>query len=109
MTVPHVGQEMLTLSGTYNFTPFGKFMITHSLYMHYILLNLSVLGLYLRINDCGLFAWIDCFVSDLFYYVHTIILCADCASSLTSLSILPRLRNPVDQMLSNNFSVPYSS
>ena len=26
--VPHVGQEMLTLSGTPDFTPFGQFMIS---------------------------------------------------------------------------------
>ena len=25
--VPHVGQELLTLSGTHDFTPFGEFMI----------------------------------------------------------------------------------
>ena len=31
----------------------------YSLYIHYILLNLSVLGLCLRINDSGLFAWIS--------------------------------------------------
>ena len=29
------------------------------IYRHYILLNLSVLGLCLRINDSGLFAWIS--------------------------------------------------
>ena len=26
--VPHVGQEMLTLPGTHDFTPFGEFMIS---------------------------------------------------------------------------------
>ena len=31
--VPHVGQEMLTLSGTPDFTPFGEFMISP---IHYI-------------------------------------------------------------------------
>ena len=30
--VPHVGQEMLTLSGTHDFTPFGESMI---LLIHY--------------------------------------------------------------------------
>ena len=59
--MPHVGQEMLTLSGTHDFIPFvgGVHDFTHSLYVHYILLNLSVLGLCLRINDSGLFAWIS--------------------------------------------------
>ena len=42
---------MFTLSGTPDFTPFlGVHDCTHSLYIHYILLNLSVLGLCLRIN-----------------------------------------------------------
>ena len=47
---PHVGQELLTLSGKHDFAPFGEFMISP---IHYIntLLNLSVLGLCLRIND----------------------------------------------------------
>ena len=50
--MPHVGQEMLTLSETPDFTPFGKFMISPIRFIiHYILLNLSVLVLYLRIND----------------------------------------------------------
>ena len=40
------------------FTHFSPMIFTHSLYMHYILLNLSVLGLCLRINDSGLFALI---------------------------------------------------
>ena len=53
--VPHVGQEMLTLSGTPDFTTFGEFMILlHLLYMHCVLLNF-VLGLCLQINDSGLF------------------------------------------------------
>ena len=54
--VPLVGQQMHILSGTPDFTPFGEWI--YSLYIHYILLNLSVLGLYLRING-GLFAWIS--------------------------------------------------
>ena len=50
--VPHVGQEILTLSGTPDFTSFwGVHDFTHSLYIHYILLNLTVLGLCLRVND----------------------------------------------------------
>ena len=32
---------------------------THSLYIHYILLNLSVLGLCVRIHYSDLFAWIS--------------------------------------------------
>ena len=54
--VTHVGQEMPNLSGTPDLIPFGEFMISP---IHYILLNLSVLGLFLRINDSGLFAWIS--------------------------------------------------
>ena len=42
--MPHVGQEMLTLSGTHDFTPFVEFMI---------------LPIRLRMNDSGLFAWIS--------------------------------------------------
>ena len=34
--VPHVGQEMLTLSGTHDFTPFGEFMISPILYIYII-------------------------------------------------------------------------
>ena len=45
-------QEMLTLSGTPDFTRLCPFMI-------YTLHNLSVLGLCLRIHDSGLFAWIS--------------------------------------------------
>ena len=47
---------MLTLSGTPELTLFGEFMISP---IHYMLLNLSVLELCLRINDSGLFAWIS--------------------------------------------------
>ena len=58
-----MGQEVLTLSGTPDFTPFGEFMI--SPYMHYIICLSKdyVYGLM-----TGLFAWIslDCFVVDLF-------------------------------------------
>ena len=51
---------MLTLSGTPDFTPFREFMILLIRNnVHYVLLNLSVLGLCLRINDSGLFAWIS--------------------------------------------------
>ena len=58
----HVGQEMLTLSGTPDFNPFGEFMISpiHYIYMYYQI-HLSVSVLYLRINDYGLFAWISHF------------------------------------------------
>ena len=37
----------------------GVHEFTHSFYIHYISLNLSVLGLCLQINDSGLFAWIN--------------------------------------------------
>ena len=41
--VPHVGQELLTLSGKPDFTPFGEFMIySFAIHMHCVLLNLSV-------------------------------------------------------------------
>ena len=56
--MPHVGQEMLTIFVTHDFTPFGEFMISHIHYIHISLQNLSVLGLCLSINDC--------FISDLF-------------------------------------------
>ena len=51
---------MLTLSGTPDLTPFGEFTISpiHYIYTLYIT-EFSVLGLCLRINDSGLFAWIS--------------------------------------------------
>ena len=63
-----VGQEMLTPSRTPDFTHV------------YTLLNLSVLGLCLRINDSSLFAWfsLDCFVSDLFYSINCHHCCHKC-------------------------------
>ena len=64
-----MGQEMLIISGTPDFTPFGKYTISpiHYIYIYCILLHLLVLGLCLWINDSGLFACkSDCFVSDLF-------------------------------------------
>ena len=69
--MPDVGQEMLTLSGTPDCTPFGEFMILpiHYIYIHYIICQSKdyVYGLM-----TGLFTWIslDCFVSDLLYYLH---------------------------------------
>ena len=78
-----MGQEMVTLSGTPNFTPFGEFMISsHSLYIHYILLNLSVLGLCLWINDFGLFAWIN-----LTALSRTYFLCYNCYSRPSKYSV----------------------
>ena len=61
-----MGQKMLTLSGTPDFTPFGEFMISpiRYNYIHYILLNLSVLGLCLRIND-----WIGLTVLSRTYFI----------------------------------------
>ena len=37
LVVPHVGQDILTLSGTLDFTPFGEFMISpiHYIYIIY--------------------------------------------------------------------------
>ena len=49
---------MLILSGTPDFTPFREFKIS-PIHDIYILQNLSVLGLCLRIHDSGLFAWIS--------------------------------------------------
>ena len=49
---------MLTLSKTPDITPLWKFMICTHLYT---LQNVSVLGLCLRINGYGLFAWIALF------------------------------------------------
>ena len=68
--VPHVGQEMLTLSGTPDSLSLGISRL-HP-FIVYTLQHLSVLGLRLRINDSGLFAWnsSDCLVSDLFYWSH---------------------------------------
>ena len=61
---------MLNISGTPDF-PFGKVHdFTHSLYT---LLNLSVLGLCLRMNGSGLFTWLSrtALSRDLFYYYLT--------------------------------------
>ena len=63
--VDYVGQEMLTLSGT-------PASLIHYNYIHYILLNLSVLGLCLRslrVNDSGLFAWISLAILSLAYFI----------------------------------------
>ena len=46
------GRKLLTLSGIPEFTPFDEFMILPIHYIYTILLNLSVLGLCLWINDC---------------------------------------------------------
>ena len=52
----HVWQEVLALSGTPGFNPFGEF------------LEFSVLGLCLWIDDLVVcLDWSGCFVSDLFY------------------------------------------
>ena len=60
---------MLTLSGTPDFTQsWGVHDFTHSLYIHYILLNLSDLGICLRIND--LFAWINLTALSRTYFIH---------------------------------------
>ena len=56
--VPHVGQEILTLSGTPDITPFGEFMILPIRYI-YIVYYWICLRICLRINDSGLFAWIS--------------------------------------------------
>ena len=51
-------QEIQTISGTPDFTPFGEFMISPIRYIYII--YLAVLGLLgLRITDSGLLAWIS--------------------------------------------------
>ena len=54
--------------------PLGSSWFTHSIYIPYILLNLSVLGLCLRINRSGLFAWISrtAFLSRMYFIMYTI-------------------------------------
>ena len=47
----------------------GVHDFTHSFYIHYILLHLSVLGLCLRINDPGLFAWMSLTALSLTYFI----------------------------------------
>ena len=65
--VPHVGQEMLTLSRTPDFTPFN---FTHSLSKIYTIhvYYLSVSGLCIRINDSVYFAWISLTACLVFVY-----------------------------------------
>ena len=59
-----MGQEMLTISGTPDFTPFGEFMISPLWEfmispIHYIYITEFVsLRTILWINDSGLIAWI---------------------------------------------------
>ena len=68
---------MFTRSGTPDFTPFGEFMIVLiSLYidLHCVLLNLSALGLCLRINDSGLFAWISLAALSRTYFITSIVI-----------------------------------
>ena len=63
--MPHVEQEMLTISGTYDseFTPFAECMISPFHYMYYIICQSWD---YVYILMTGLFAWISLmFVSDL--------------------------------------------
>ena len=63
--VPHVGHELLTLSGTDDFTPFwGVHDFTHSLYIHmYVYYRMCqykdyVYGLITGLLDCiNLTAW----------------------------------------------------
>ena len=77
------GCQKCSRSGTPDFTPFGEFMIlliryiciivpdfTHSLYMHYISLNLSVLGPRLWIN---FFAWICLAALSPTYFIYRIL------------------------------------
>ena len=75
-----MGQKLLTLSGTPNFTTFGEFMIVLIRYIHYVLLNLSVYdygyGLMTRLP--GL-VWLLCLGFILFICLF---LCAQDGSSL---------------------------
>ena len=73
--MPHVGQEMLTLSATPDFTPFGEFMIcvyiTNLLCIYIVYITKCVTskeyayGLITLVCLPGLVL----FVSDLFYYI----------------------------------------
>ena len=71
--MPHVGQEMLTISGTPDFTPFGEFMILLIRYTYTLCITelVSLRTICLLINDSSLFAWISltALSRDLFYKV----------------------------------------
>ena len=73
-SVPHVGQEMLTLSGTPDFTTFGELMISSIRYMYIIYITECVSLRAIHGLMTGLFARIslDCFVSDLLFYTVVI-------------------------------------
>ena len=76
-----MGQEILTLSGTPDFTPFGEFMMSP---IHYIYITEFVsFRTCLRINDWFVCLDLsDCFVSDLLYLpIH-------CIYILPNLSVL---------------------
>ena len=66
--VPHVGQEMLTLSGTSDCIHFGVFMISPIHYIYIIYYSNCQFWDYVYGLMTGLFAWIrlTAFVSDLF-------------------------------------------
>ena len=49
----------------------GVHDFTHSLYIHYMLLKVSVLALCLRINDSGLFAWISLTALSRTYFIRS--------------------------------------
>ena len=66
--VPNVGQKMLTLPGTHDFTRFGEFMI-HP-FVKYTLDITELVSFRTMFMD--LFAWISLtfFFTDLFYYIY---------------------------------------
>ena len=60
--LPYVGQEMLTLPGTPDFTPFGEFMISLIHYIYTLYINELV-------SFVGLFAWISLTAWSLTYFI----------------------------------------
>ena len=59
MTGANVGQEMLTLCGTADFTPLGEFMISPIHYIYIIYYRICQFYVYVYRLMTGLFAWIS--------------------------------------------------
>ena len=69
--VPHVGQEMLTLSGTPNFTPLGSSLF-HPLIINTCTIQISVLGLCLRINNLPALVGLLCIGLYILFHCRTV-------------------------------------
>ena len=93
--VPHVGQEMHTPSGTPDFIPFGEFTISpiHYIYIIYLIVNLSALGLCLQVNNSGLFAWISLTALSRTYFIITIHFRRYCISKIGYVKISNSMDN----------------